>query len=578
MRTLRKIRVIGYLSMLGAPAAMAQPVINPGGVVHGASYIPGGLPGSGIPRGGIFVVFGKGLGPATLATAVMPFPTSVSGTSIRVSPVSGGARFDAYVIYSSAGQVAGILPSNTPEGPADVTVTYNNQTSAQVRTTVVRSNFGIFARSGAGYGPAIIQNFNSPSDVPLNGFTNAAQAGQTLILWGTGLGPINAPDNIGPPVGDVASDIEVIVDGKSIRPFYAGRAPGYPGVDQLNFTLPGGSDISDGCTVPVSVKIGNSTSNQTTLAKATGKKVCTHPLFSEAVLAKMDGGVNMTIGHISLRRDSLEVAVAGQSIENRSEWASADFIAINSSVFLGLNTGDFVPLTVTSGSCSVTTFRTRIDPDTLPGAPPPALSLPSFTVLDAGEKLVLRGPGGKTKDIPRRSGSYDTELSSGGSFPGLPSSPPYLEAGEWTIIGAGGRDVGPFTARIVLPVPLNWTNRGTVSAVNRNGGLTVEWDGGGSGPSDSVSIDGHSAAPLPEDPNTIVGGFFTCVVPARNRSFTVPSSILTRLPASEFGSLSVDSEASSEVGRFSAPLTAGGSLDLAFFTSSIGFSKALPYR
>ena len=46
-------------------------------------------------------------------------------------------------------------------------------------------------------------------------------------------------------------DVEVILGGRTIvRPFYAGRSPQFPGIDQVNFTLPAGLE---GCYVSVAI-------------------------------------------------------------------------------------------------------------------------------------------------------------------------------------------------------------------------------------------------------------------------------------------------------------------------------------
>jgi uncharacterized protein (TIGR03437 family) len=56
--------------------------------------------------------------------------------------------------YTSATQVAALLPANTPTGKGTITVTYNDQTSEQAPITVVANNLGIFTIDSSGGVPA----------------------------------------------------------------------------------------------------------------------------------------------------------------------------------------------------------------------------------------------------------------------------------------------------------------------------------------------------------------------------------------------------------------------------------------
>ncbi|MCP5114517.1 MAG: hypothetical protein GY953_27125 [bacterium] len=172
-------------------AAWAVPVVADGGVLNAASFTLRGLPGHGIAQGSTFVVFGAGLGPNQLVVvSSFPLPIDLEGTSIQVR--SGGQTFDCIMVFTSAGQLAAILPSNTPVGLAELRVTNNQETSDWVVIEVAASRFGVFARNEAGSGPAIVQNFQAPGVTPVNALTEVARPGQYVILWGTGLGGIHA--------------------------------------------------------------------------------------------------------------------------------------------------------------------------------------------------------------------------------------------------------------------------------------------------------------------------------------------------------------------------------------------------
>lgn len=204
-------------SLLFSATAFAIPTIPAGGVVNSASYVAVGLPGDGIARGSMFAVFGTELGPAQFTGAPsLPLGTTLGGTSISVT-VNGVTR-SAFMLFSVAGQLAAVLPSDLPAGNGTLTVNYNGMTSAPVAIKVVNSAFGIFTRNQAGFGPGIVQNYVSQAEQPVNAITDAAHPGQVVILWGTGLGPITGGANVDagrPPVGNLPVTVEVWVGGKA---------------------------------------------------------------------------------------------------------------------------------------------------------------------------------------------------------------------------------------------------------------------------------------------------------------------------------------------------------------------------
>src|ERR1700730_5926030 len=121
-----------------------------------------------------------------------PLPTAMGGTSVRIT--TGSTAVNAVLLYVSARQIGAILPSQTPLGNAMMTVSYNGQSSAPEPIIVARRKFGIFTLSQSGNGPAIVQNFNSSEDQPLNTLLRPAHPGQTVTLWGTGLGPVGGDE------------------------------------------------------------------------------------------------------------------------------------------------------------------------------------------------------------------------------------------------------------------------------------------------------------------------------------------------------------------------------------------------
>ncbi|HXB69034.1 MAG TPA: hypothetical protein VNY05_12365 [Candidatus Acidoferrales bacterium] len=565
---MRKAFILTFLAAITASAAAKVT-----SVFNAASNIPLGNAGSGIAQGAFFVVFGSGLGPALISIASMPYPTSIGGTTVTVTP-AGGTPVTAYLYYSEDGQVSGILPSATPTGPANVTVTYNSSTSDPVKITVVKSYFGIFTLNQAGTGPAAVLNRNPDG---LNSLTNSVASGGTLEVYGTGLGPITVADNAPPgAVSPAGIDVKVLVAGQTIATSYAGRAPQFAGLDQIDFQLPSDASVPDGCFIPFAIQVNGVVSNYGTFAKAAGGKTCTAPLgLSAATLQKLDAGGTATVGLLSLGRNTTALSVVGKPVLIDIESASGAFAPFNAAGLFGLNLtpGALPPLNAV-GTCIVQTQGSTS---------PPINALPPLAKdMDAGSKLTLSGPGGVSKDLTR-----SIAVGSAGYSAVLSSATPVIQPGQWTMTGTGGADIGAFTSTVTVPAPLACTNcDGTtgINTIDRTKPLLVTWTGGG-GSGDYVQVGGLSTVVSTADAAKNVAVIFSCSARASDLQFTVPASILNQMPQSSADLLAANTGALVLVNvlgnsgtAFTAPLTAGGNIDLGFFGYSATVIKLVGYN
>jgi len=257
-----------YLLTLAAPGfaqLSVQPVITYRGILNAASLAPPGLPNGAIARGSVFTVFGSNLGPATAATVnSFPLLPSFSGVSLSVS--QAGLNLSAIPIFVSNNQINAILPSNTPTGTVSLRVSFGGRTSAPVSFEVIENAPGIFAISSGGFGPGVVQNFNSPASQPVNSLDTSAERGQVITIWATGLGGVAFPDNVAPVSQNLDIPVSVTIGEKDAIRLYAGRSSCCSGVDQINVRIP--DDAPLGCYVPLRIKAGNTVSNHVTIAIA----------------------------------------------------------------------------------------------------------------------------------------------------------------------------------------------------------------------------------------------------------------------------------------------------------------------
>jgi uncharacterized protein (TIGR03437 family) len=520
-----------------------------------------------IPQGGVFVVKGSNLASSS-ASATSPYPQTLNGVSITFTPVAGGAAVKALMVYtfSQGGvtQLAGVLPAGTTAGDYNVTVATGAGTSAAFKVTVVVRKFGIITVPGSGSGRAVILNVLPSGNVTVNRFTTGqltyqgtvytyapAYPGQTVTIFGTGLG------------GTVTDTTVVIVGNLELKPLYAGPSdPQYPGLDQVNVTLP--ANVSTGCNIPLQVRVGTQLSNSTTISIAPDLRTdaCVDTVFTKDILTRLDAGGGYVAGTFNLSSYASTITAGGQTISIRTETASGAFARYTADQLTRVP----VVSTTSSGACQVYNITTS------QGAGGAATDV---TYLDAGT-ITLNGPGVANKALTETGKFYSLTLGT----PGL-NSTPVIAPGTYTLTGAGGNEVGAFTTSILVNPPLTVTG-GLPATVNRSQNLPIAWTGGGT---DVVVISGTSAVLISGSTtgnNAVYNAtVFTCRTTADKGSFSVPSSILLQLPATPanaatngtgFSSLSVltSSTPGPNNGLFTAPLRVGGSIDLGLFVAGIG--------
>ena len=200
----------------------------------------------------------------SMSSTIYGYRAGLANVSVQVA--QGSTSMTAYPLFAWAGRVDAIMPSTMPLGSVTIMLAYNGRASLLIPATVVAGNFGAYSTNGTSGGRGVILLQSSTSDPGAQNTTQVtAKPGQTVTLMGTGLGPINGPDNTAPPAGDLAVPLQVLVGGKTATPLHAGRAPNQPGKDFIQFVVP--ADAPAGCNTPVQVVTGgNIYSNVVTLS------------------------------------------------------------------------------------------------------------------------------------------------------------------------------------------------------------------------------------------------------------------------------------------------------------------------
>ena len=236
------------LCVIAAGTLAAQnPVIVDNGVLNGASFAKG----QPVAPGSLVSIFGDNLATTLASASSVPFSTSLGGVTVSVGGVPAPLRDAIPGTASSRSQINAQIPWEALQGeqPASVGVIVTNggaSPSQQLQITPVAP--GIFTIP-PGVGNAIAINPDGSIAAPdgsIPGYpTRPAKRGDGVFFYATGLGAVT------PAVADGADSLDqlrktlasftVVVDGIPVTPFFTGLSPQFPGVNQINFTVPNGA-------------------------------------------------------------------------------------------------------------------------------------------------------------------------------------------------------------------------------------------------------------------------------------------------------------------------------------------------
>jgi uncharacterized protein (TIGR03437 family) len=521
-----------FSTRLSSTGASADTTPISTAIYNNYSFIPPGAPNHVVAQGSIIAIKGS-LGPPQFSTLQQVPQAGFGGVTITVTVNNTPVQALNYYVGP---QLAAVLPSNTPTGDGTFTVTYNGQTSAPAPVRVVQSSFGILTLDSSGLGAAKVCDYRLDKTCQTYpALTNSAIPGDTITLWGSGLGPTPS-DAINVDMTKNTPGAQVWIGGQAAPVLYAGRSQ-FVGLDLINVTIPSGVQ---GCHVSVVVQIGNNVSNSTSLPIEPNGGACSDPVTGRS---GSDLGTLMSQSSFAIGAVNLSHTTSAQGAI--SESANAGFYRVQPSQ---LSSFQQVLPQASFNSCTVWTLHT--DQNGIPTG----VSLPAE--LDAGTVTVTSNGSTQTLTRDATSGAYSANLGSGGFFTGT--------AG---VSGTGGSDVGPFTVSMTAPSGFTWTNRGAVSVIARTQaqGQLIQWSNAASG--SYVAISGTSigvdASSKPLGLTT-----FTCIAPGQDGQFTIPSWVLEGVPPTSAGipgSLSVSNYAT----PVSFPWTNGPDLGfLNFYTSS----------
>lgn len=212
-----------FKSTLLAPAfSTTEPAVQNGATYQAAGMVPGSW----------VTIKGQNLATATRewwGDEIVDGALPVEIDHVRVT-INGK---NAYVYYVSPTQLDVQAPADTATGPVNVQVTRDGVTSAAIQANYAAAAPGYFTYAANGRNFVASTHANGTYVGDIAG-TTPAKAGETILLYATGLGASQA--GVVPSVTAVATLPTVTIGGKTAQVAFAGLI--YPGEWQLNVVVP----------------------------------------------------------------------------------------------------------------------------------------------------------------------------------------------------------------------------------------------------------------------------------------------------------------------------------------------------
>jgi len=246
----------GYFVVTVSPNASTTPVISAAGVVRGAGF--GGGP---VAPGSIASIFGTSLSDSVVSSEALPLPVLLNKTRVyfNLQP--------APFYFVAPGQINVQAPWELMnETSAQVVVTRNGAASLPVTVQVSAVNPGVFTIKGD-TGVLVANSTGQLVDA-----TSGAARGDALVIYSSGLGAVAGEVQTGSGASatslqaakaKVQCVVQISGQEKPLQVLFAGLAPTFVGVNQVNVLLPG--DLPTGVGT-LKLRIGDRESNSVAIA------------------------------------------------------------------------------------------------------------------------------------------------------------------------------------------------------------------------------------------------------------------------------------------------------------------------
>ncbi len=231
------------------------PIIKPGSVLNAASVQANG---DTVSPGQIISIFGDQL--AGESQSVTAPTTSLAGIRVRL----GNTLLPLF--FASRMQINAVVPFGINGGPTQLVVERDGAISVPLPLVVTPAQPGIFTVSQKGSGQGAVlnqQGILADSRAP-------ARRGEIIQIYCTGLGVVSPNVDVSQPapgvepLARVTGVVQVVIGTSSAEVLYAGIAPGFHGLYQVNVRVP--QAVTPDPAVPLRLSVDGVDSNSVSLA------------------------------------------------------------------------------------------------------------------------------------------------------------------------------------------------------------------------------------------------------------------------------------------------------------------------
>jgi uncharacterized protein (TIGR03437 family) len=223
----------------------AVPAVDAGGVVSAASNTlrqP-------LAPGSYITVYGENLSSGSFIAPSLPLQTQLGGTQVIL------AGKPLPLNYAGASQINAIVPFDTPVNAVQqLIVQQNGALSVPAPVVLSPAQPAIFTQDQSGQGLGVIVAYKADgSGSFLVDHSHPVSAGDTLVIYCTGLGPVDQAVTAGAagpssPLANAMNPVTATVGGVGATVLFAGLAPQLT-VYQMNIVVPAG--VTPGSDVPI---------------------------------------------------------------------------------------------------------------------------------------------------------------------------------------------------------------------------------------------------------------------------------------------------------------------------------------
>ncbi len=228
----------------GGSSDASSVYLNPQGMINAASSSPFTAH---LSPGEFLTLLGTNLAAGPESATTLPLPTNLNNVTVTINGIQAPIQF------VSPGQINVVVPFFTTQSVAQIQVNNNGTNSNTVTQFVGATSAGVFTVPEGGIGDAAAQDVTN--NYALVTQDNPAQIGDLVAVYLAGLGGIDGDISAGaagpsnPPINAVNTP-EVWIDdvnGNSTQAtvIFAGLAPGFAGLYQIDFTVPTGVASGD---------------------------------------------------------------------------------------------------------------------------------------------------------------------------------------------------------------------------------------------------------------------------------------------------------------------------------------------